>query len=301
MRRIGFAVRVAAAGVLLAGMVGMSAAAATAASTPPPSASSLLLRATDLGGRAKTVEQRRDSTSATVQFGPGLRIGSVRLLTARFGVSVASDSDTAHEAFALVVRRFSRAAFRKSFVTETARAVSSELQTKQRHVAAGPLLASGTDQKHFVGSFTVDGSSVRLGVAILRVDRALELVFVVGLVDGPLGARDVQRVVALARERIRAGFALEVTEPPSVKGVPFVGQKLWADVGRWTGGPADFSYVWSRCDATGAACVDIPGATGSSYAVDSTDEGSTLRVKVSGRNEVSEASALSEHSDVVTS
>src|SRR5262249_35637275 len=46
-----------------------------------------------------------------------------------------------------------------------------------------------------------------------------------------------------------------------------------------------FAYQWQRCDALGATCLDITGATGISYVVDGTaDAGATLRVAVSATN-----------------
>ena len=38
-----------------------------------------------------------------------------------------------------------------------------------------------------------------------------------------------------------------------------------ADVGIWSGLPSAYTYQWERCDAAGANCADIYGATGPTY------------------------------------
>jgi hypothetical protein len=61
-----------------------------------------------------------------------------------------------------------------------------------------------------------------------------------------------------------------------------------------------FAYHWGRCDRTGANCADISGATSKTYTLTSTDEGNTLRVRVTARNSVGTASATSAPTTVVT-
>jgi hypothetical protein len=79
-----------------------------------------------------------------------------------------------------------------------------------------------------------------------------------------------------------------------------VGQTLSAGTGSWTGNPTSFSFQWQRCDAGGANCVDIPGATSGTYAPVGADVGSTIRVAVTARNSVGEATAFSAPTAVVT-
>lgn len=52
-------------------------------------------------------------------------------------------------------------------------------------------------------------------------------------------------------------------------------------VGRYT---TSHSYAWLRCDAAGADCVAIAGATSSSYSVQSDDVGGTLRFADTAKN-----------------
>lgn len=70
-------------------------------------------------------------------------------------------------------------------------------------------------------------------------------------------------------------------EAPSVVGVPEGGYLLAAVPGTWTGGkPVLFSYQWRRCDAAGANCVAIAGATKETYRATTTDVGHSLGVAV---------------------
>jgi hypothetical protein len=100
-----------------------------------------------------------------------------------------------------------------------------------------------------------------------------------------------------------------VTTPPSPPvstGLPVVsgsaqsGQSLSVSNGSWSGStPMSFGYQWRRCNASGGACVDIGGATSSSYAVVAADVGSTLRAVVTASNAGGSASATSAQTAVV--
>ena len=71
------------------------------------------------------------------------------------------------------------------------------------------------------------------------------------------------------------------TAVPTISGNPKEGFSLTADPGTWTGTqPINFAYQWLRCDAAGANCTDIGGATAQSYALVPVDIGSTIRVRV---------------------
>jgi hypothetical protein len=73
--------------------------------------------------------------------------------------------------------------------------------------------------------------------------------------------------------------------PASVSGTARDGETLTADPGVWQGStPITYAYQWRRCDANGANCVDIAGATGQSYALGTADVGSTVRVVVTATN-----------------
>ncbi len=71
------------------------------------------------------------------------------------------------------------------------------------------------------------------------------------------------------------------TSRPTVTGALRVGAKLGAKPGSWSGrGAIAYAYQWSRCDARGARCGSIHGATGGSYVEVAADAGHTLALTV---------------------
>ncbi len=81
---------------------------------------------------------------------------------------------------------------------------------------------------------------------------------------------------------------------PSILGTPQDGQSLSADPGSWAGTPPiEYGYQWLRCDASGANCAAISGATRATYVVAGGDVGHTLRVNVTATNAVASATARS--------
>jgi hypothetical protein len=74
------------------------------------------------------------------------------------------------------------------------------------------------------------------------------------------------------------------TSPPVVTGAAGINQTLTTTNGAWTGAPSGFSDQWQRCSATGTSCVDIAGATASTYQLTSADLGHALRSTVHATN-----------------
>jgi hypothetical protein len=75
--------------------------------------------------------------------------------------------------------------------------------------------------------------------------------------------------------------------PPVITGVPAVGNPLACSPGVWVGPPSSYAYQWSR------AGVSIPGATGSSYTVTSSDVAQAIRCTVTGSNSMGSSAATS--------
>ncbi|MFL5958958.1 MAG: hypothetical protein ACJ75G_01640 [Gaiellaceae bacterium] len=71
---------------------------------------------------------------------------------------------------------------------------------------------------------------------------------------------------------------------PVVTGTAAVNHTLASSNGSWNGSPTGYSYQWQRCSSSGAGCVDIPGATGSTYALTSADGAQYVRATVSAAN-----------------
>jgi hypothetical protein len=91
------------------------------------------------------------------------------------------------------------------------------------------------------------------------------------------------------------------TSIPLVTGTPFVDSVLTVQPGGWSGRqPISFSYGWLRCNTAGGECTAIPGATGRSYRLTSSDVNHRIRCNVTARNAVGSTSVLSSESGIVT-
>jgi hypothetical protein len=70
---------------------------------------------------------------------------------------------------------------------------------------------------------------------------------------------------------------------PTVIGTATVGKRLTGLSGTWAGfGTISYHFKWYRCNAAGAGCLSISGATAPSYPVGARDVGKTLGLAVSG-------------------
>jgi hypothetical protein len=89
--------------------------------------------------------------------------------------------------------------------------------------------------------------------------------------------------------------------PPIVSGSPIVGAVLTTTTGAWkASAPITYSEQWLRCDASGANCAPVTGATATSYAPTSADLGATLEVAVTAKNLLGRGTATSVPTAVVT-
>jgi hypothetical protein len=80
-------------------------------------------------------------------------------------------------------------------------------------------------------------------------------------------------------------FAPSSSSTPTITGTIAVDRQLTASTGSFDGDdPITTSFVWQRCDATGADCHSISGATKVVYHPTVKDLGSTLRLAVTGKN-----------------
>jgi hypothetical protein len=115
--------------------------------------------------------------------------------------------------------------------------------------------------------------------------------------EGSGNAQASSAVVAPA-----SGNAPQNTARPKVTGTAQEGQTLTADNGTWTGtAPITYAYQWQRCDANGASCADISGATSGQFKAGSADVGKTLRIRVTASNGAGSSSATSDQTAVIAS
>jgi RHS repeat-associated protein len=90
------------------------------------------------------------------------------------------------------------------------------------------------------------------------------------------------------------------TAVPAISGEILVGQTLTASTGTWSALPApSYTYQWQHCNAAGASCSNISGATSATYALTSGDEGYTLEVVVTATNSAGSASSSSAATELV--
>jgi chitodextrinase len=131
-----------------------------------------------------------------------------------------------------------------------------------------------------------------------------------------LGADDVGRTIRVAVTATNAAGAATAesaasavvagldppasSSAPTIAGTAVVGTALTADPGSWSGSaPIAFAYLWSRCDANGAGCIPLAGATSAAYTILAEDVGATLRVAVTATNVAGSATATSAPTAVV--
>jgi hypothetical protein len=86
---------------------------------------------------------------------------------------------------------------------------------------------------------------------------------------------------------------------PTVVGVAKEGNTLVADPGSWSGEDISFAYAWERCDAAGANCAPIAGATDKTRTLDGADVGKRLRVVVTATNAEGSTPAASDVTNAV--
>lgn len=82
------------------------------------------------------------------------------------------------------------------------------------------------------------------------------------------------------------------TTTPSASGTPQQGQRLGAVPGIWTAtGSVAYAYQWYRCDATGAHCVSVHGATAVGYRLGAADAGALIGLTVKATDSTGTTSA----------
>ncbi len=83
-----------------------------------------------------------------------------------------------------------------------------------------------------------------------------------------------------------------VTSSPSVIGTAAAGKRLTGLSGSWGGfGQITYHFKWYRCNAAGASCLSIQGATSPTFALGARDVGKTLGLTVSATDSTGSTSA----------
>ena len=101
------------------------------------------------------------------------------------------------------------------------------------------------------------------------------------------------------------GYPAGLPQPsavPTIVGTAQTGKTLAAVPGAWAGGkPLVFAYQWQRCDAAGAGCAPILGATAETYLPVTDDVGHAITVAVTAQSTAGAASASSPPTPAISS
>jgi hypothetical protein len=146
-----------------------------------------------------------------------------------------------------------------------------------------PLGTSGK-QLHYNASVASGGTgnveSVAGGLTSLKAEEAWETYN-----QGPVG---FQAIGSSSLPSAPSNSAV-----PTISGTAQQGQTLSASKGTWTNEPTGYTYQWQRCNSSGTECVNISGASASSYTLVEADFQHEIVVKVTANNAGGTGSAVS--------
>jgi hypothetical protein len=108
--------------------------------------------------------------------------------------------------------------------------------------------------------------------------------------------------VAAPNTAAQAQYAPHNTAAPTISGTAKDGQTLTTSNGAWSSSTSlSYTYLWQRCDTSGAHCSNINGASSNQYKLASGDVGHTMRAVVTAHNHDGGTSATSPQTGVVAS
>ena len=96
------------------------------------------------------------------------------------------------------------------------------------------------------------------------------------------------------------GVRTQPEATPALTGTTVVGVSMGISSVTWTSHPVAFAYQWERCNAEGANCVVIPGATNGNYTLTEADVGHKMAALVTGTNGGGSRGVLATGGGVVT-
>jgi hypothetical protein len=282
-------------------LVVVAALALTAsASAASPDVAAMNLQPADVPG-AKVVNQHAVKQQGYLaahfrSFVFAAPAGSAHLVGIESETALAANASKASSDASAAERAFRSKAGRAAFVA----VVAKQFKVKVKAVSLGqPHKVAGFDQGFEVAtSVGFKAGRIYENLVVVRLDRVL-----VQILEGaqrPIGVATTAKYTTAIAGHIGTELAPATGTPPTIAGSAQQGQTLTASPGTWTAPDATFGYQWQHCDATGAACVDVSGATAATYAVTETDVGTTLRVVVTATNRFGSAPATSAQTGAVT-
>jgi hypothetical protein len=281
---------VACAVLVAAGATSALASRSTSAAGRPPGVPDLALMAlqrSDFAGGARIDTQgyTRDPDYVAEfvrDFKPGAKFGKSQALFLESDVMLFRSADEA----TLFVDAAKAQVSTKRGRAQLAREVASgaALGPGAKFVFGPPRPIAAGDQSLYVpATATALGVSMRFAMSMTRVDRVVSAVIVFGS-QGSVFAGDVGELLRRTAAHIGWGLVPTILAKPTIAGAAQTGQTLTSTTGSWTNSPTTFAYAWTRCDAAGANCAAIDGATSSSYTLATADVGATMRVSVTATN-----------------
>jgi hypothetical protein len=299
--------RVARVVALIAACAGAVAASAAVSATPDPS--QMVLRPADVPGATAS---GRATTASSGYLGGYERsftlhrpYGQSRFLYIESTVDLAAAAGRAENDFAIVRTLLRTSKFRETLAKEIVKSVGSGF--KRKDLTLGKLQTPRVGDEAVELPMTMSLKTPVLGsrvpmrayatVTFFRIDRAVEVLATVGA--RPVVSGDVVKLASLAAAHAGEQFMPVADAPPTVAGAAQRGQTLTAASGVWSNTPT-LVFQWQRCDAMGASCADVHGATTATYVVAESDAGATLRVVEKGTNRFGTASAQSVQTAVVS-
>jgi hypothetical protein len=269
-------------------------AAATPMAVPPgtPNLALIALKPADVpGGRVLHQGYFTDADLVAGydrEFRSGASIGHSRPLSLENELDVLETDADAHGLYTTVKSIFGspggRALLTKSILDQFAKDVKEKGSTK---VTYGKIRLLGVGNETFVQPITVTVLKlIRFAfvISVAREGRILSWLTVLGQPGGKVATEDLARLQRVVAGRIVTALTPRNTVLPTVAGAAVEGQILTGSDGTWTSTPTGFTRTWLKCDAAGANCIAIAGATASTYTVAATDVGATLRYSVAVTN-----------------
>lgn len=275
-------------------------ALAVAAQGATPSVASMTLQTADLAGakstKAGSVKEQGylAAYERDLEFAKGF--GGGKIVVVHNEVAVASSSDQPTKDVAGAQAQLKSKAGRASFATS----VAKSFKVKRTAVAIGGLRGVGGYDQGFELPVSIKTKAARIywNTALLRLDRVLVLLVEIGA--RPIQRGDTAKLASLVAKHISTALTPANVSPPAVTGTPQQGQTLTASPGTWNVDDAALTYQWQHCDAAGANCTDVAGATQPTYAVTAADVGFTIRVNVTATNHFGAPRASSAPTAAVT-
>jgi hypothetical protein len=293
--------RTIAALLALAAAAALAATAGFAAVSAAPDPAQMALLAGDIPNSKVKGKRLKPGTGYLAVYARDFELskpyGSSQLVYITSEVALAAAAKTTVADMASI-RKFLRSTQGRQFLANTFAAELGPTVAK-KDVTIGKLRTPPIGDEAVLVSLTVRTKAGRFYAAFtwFRVDRALSTLSVVGL--RPVGPVSVAKLGAMVVAHAGQQFTPVSTLPPTITGTPGQGQTLTASTGTFSMTPT-FTYAWQRCDAAGAACADIVGATTPTYVVAPEDVAATLRVTVTATNRFGAATGQSVQTAVVT-